>query len=1005
MTWRLALSLFLLLGLIIFFWSWSEGFQPRTGGAGGGESRVAGDRSLEHRSVGPVAPLPGWGGIYNGLSGTVHRALGPSIPLSDGTTITEANVETISRAFIRDMPGVFQVSDGDLKLLRATSRFGKWFVIFDRYYRGVRVWDARVDLRITQNGEVFLIGADTYPGIDVSTVALLAANDAAAALLRAVGLKHAGSELKSHELVIFPRGVDHGEDFSLVWYVVVWTERPLAHYEGLVDARTGEVLLLYDDIRYETIVGDVWGLVHPEHRGDPYIEVPFPYEWVEAMGVGGGWGITDEAGHFEIEVVGSGERLVRADLRGNFVNVTNAAGPEGVTQDSLVPGVDGELVWDDVAAIPSERDGYFHTNVAHTYIKGIDPGFVLLDYPMPCEMNIPGLSNAYWDGYGMHYGAGGNDFGQHADVIYHEYGHGVTDFQYRPRRPSGAMHEGFSDFYAATITDDSRIGEGVMGSRNLDNDMRSPENLNGESHHDGMIIGGALWHMRENLNDFPYAETLFHFARYGYPGSPSQPNPQNFLDYLIEVYVVDDDDANLVNGTPHDYEIAQAFGRHGIGPSIVLDSVEAVDASSVPDMFLDPGDTVHTVTWVRMLQAIGFDAENVVGLVSCNDPTVTLLSTNSYFGVVPMTGTGDNSGDPISFVVSDTLTSVVDVLFSVQLLTTDMFHTTSLDFKVRVGHPEVVLVDDDEGAPYEMFFESSLDSIGIKPFNWDVSISSLPTVDVLRLFPAVIWFTGDARNGTLDDSEISLLTEYLDAGGRLFLTGQNIGEEIGTQPFYSDYLKATYVGPISDDHILEGRSGDFIGDGLTVITAGSGGGSNQTSQDIIDPIPPAEVVICYDDGVAGVKYDSGNFKTVYFSFGLEGVNDFLKDYDHRPIILKRILLWFGVTVGCDEECNSADPRSSGMPRLFQNAPNPFSATTAISLFLPGEVPAGEGRLTIYDVSGRAVKIFDLSEKNRGGISLTWDGRDGTGRMVPSGVYFCRMSAPDFAGSVKMIKLR
>jgi hypothetical protein len=981
-----------------------EGFQPSPSEYVIEESPDEIDSGMEYGLAVRVAELPGWTGIRNALSGTVHRAVGPSIPLGRGG-ITEGNVEEVARAFVRARPGVFGVSDGDLRLLRAVNRCGKWIVVFGRYYNGIRVWDARVDLRFTEDGRVFLIGADAYPGIDISTTARLTAADAADVVVRTTGRANSLPQLKTHELVVFPRRKAAGEQFSLAWYVVVWTEDPLAHYEGVVDANTGELLLLYDDIRYETILGDVRGLVHPEHRGDPYIEVFFPYEWIEAVGTGGGWGITDAAGHFEISVEGPAKRLVRANLRGDFVNVTNAAGPEGIAQDSLVPGVAGELVWDDSTAIPSERDGYYHTNVAHTYIKSIDPDFLFLDYSMLCEMNIPGLSNAYWDGSGMHYGAGGNDFGQHADVIYHEYGHGVTDFQYRPQRPSGAMHEGFSDFFAATITDDSRIGEGVMSSRNLDNNMRSPENLNGESHHDGMIIGGALWHMRENLNNVPLAESLFHFARYGYPGSPSRPNPENFLDYLIEVYVVDDDDANLVNGTPHDLEIAQAFGRHGIGPSIVLDSVDASDASTGADMFLDPGDTVHVVTWVKMLQSLGFDAQDVVGVISCGDPAVTLINSSAYFGIIPISGTGDNSADPFAFVVSDTLTRVVDVTFSVQLTATDMFHTTSFDFEVRVGHPEVVLVDDDEGAPYEMFFEASLDSIGIKAFHWDVQVRSMPDGAILGMFPAVIWFTGDARNGTLSSSEISLLAGYLDGGGRLFLTGQNIGEEIGAESFYSNYLKATYVGPVSDDHILEGRDGDFIGDGLTVITAGSGGGSNQTSQDLIDVLSPADTVITYDDGVAGIKYDSGTFKTVYFSFGLEGVNDFVRDYDHRPIILKRILLWFGVTVGCDEECGPSRPISSGPAYLLQNVPNPFALMTTISLVLPDDMPAGQSQLAIYDVSGRAVKTYDISGQKAGRVSLAWDGRDDAGRAAPSGVYFCTLSAPAAARSVKMIKLR
>ncbi|MFQ5906523.1 MAG: FlgD immunoglobulin-like domain containing protein, partial [bacterium] len=909
-----------------------------------------------------------------------------------------------ARRFIRENREIFHVSNEELRLLRAKRGGGRWFVVFDRYYKGVRVWDARVDLRFTQDGRLFLIGADTYPNTDVETRPGLTVEGAVRSLVRAAGCERAARELKASELVVYPARNDSVVRFLLGWHVEVWTENPIAHYNGVVDAQTGKILLLYDDIRYDTIIGDVSGLVHPEHRGDPYEETPFRYEWLEALGDGGGWGIADSVGHFEIHVEGPGKRLVRAELQGDFVRVTNASGPGALYQERLTPGVNGEIRWDDSNSLASERDGYHHTNIAHDHIKRIDPGFAYLDYRMPCEMNIPGLKNAYWDGYGMHFGAGGNDFGQHADVIYHEYGHGITEYQYRPRRPSGGMHEGFSDFFAATITDDSRIGEGVMAYRDLDNNMKSPQDLSGESHHDGMIIGGALWHMRENLNNIPLAESLFHFARYGFPGSPAQPEPQNFLDYLLEIYVVDDDDADLTNGTPHAEEVAQAFGRHGIGPTIELDSVEATDIAGAPDMFLDPGDTVRIVNWVSILQPLGISADSAAAIISCTDPSIEIIKENSIFNEIPFGSRGDNSSDPFFFVVSDTLTRVIDVPFSVQLFTNPIFHSASFSFVLRVGHPEVLLVDDDGGAPYEMFFESSLDSLGIKPYHWDVKILYAPEVGILSKFTAIIWFTGDSYSGTLTDSDISNLSQYLDGGGRLFLTGQNIGEEIGSHPFYSGYLRASFVAPRSSDHILEGAPGDLIGHGLTVVTGGSGGGSNQNSQDIIEALPEADTVFLYDDGVAGVRYDSGIFKTVYLSFGLEGVNDFARGYDHRPIILRRILEWFGMVVGSDEECRT-HPKQGTLTKLLQNNPNPFRSTTTINAVLPGSGVTGTGHLGIYDAAGRIVRSFDVTDKGPGKVRFVWDGRDDWGRAVPSGVYFCRLEAGDFATAVKILKVK
>jgi hypothetical protein len=947
---------------------------------------------------------PGWHATWNAASGTIHRAFGPSVHLTFAEGLTDANVERTARRFIQSNPEIFKISDRDLTLVRAEKKAGKWFVIFERRFRGVKVWDGRVDLRLMGDGRLLILGADTYPGVDIDVVPALSVQNALQGIIQATGSSPAAARMKASELVIFPKKNGAGEDFSLAWHVEVWTDAPLAHYNGIVDANTGEILLLIDEIRYGVISGDVYGSIHPQHRSDPSVKLPFRHELVEALGTGGGSAVTDTLGHFDITVSGMGKRLVKAELKGDYVRVTNASGPRGLFSDSLTPGIDGQILWDNLISIPSERDGFFHTNVAHDYIKIIDPGFTLLDYAMPCEMNIQNLSNAYWDGYGMHFGAGGNDFGQHADVIYHEYGHGITDFQYRPWGPSGGMHEGFSDFYAATITNDSKIGEGVMGYRDLNNNLRSPENLQGESHADGMIIGGALWHMRVNLNDVPLAESLFHYARYGLPGSPSQPEPQNFLDYLVEVYVVDDDDGDLTNGTPHAAEIAPAFSRHGIGPSLVLDSVEVKDCTGQPDMFLDPGDTVKIVNWVKFTQPIGIDADSVDATISCPDPSIELMKGNALFEKVPANSTGDNASDPFLFVVSDSLDRVVDATFTVELSGNPIFFQKSYKFVVRVGRPQILLVDDDGGAPYEMFFESSLDSIGMKPYHWDVKLLAVPDSGILAKFPAVIWFTGDCRTGTLTDLDILRLSQYLDNGGRLLLTGQNIGEDISSKPFYSNYLKAKYLAPRSLDHVVEGASWDLIGQGLTVITGGSGGGSNQTSQDIIDALSGADTVFMYDDGVGAIRYDSGIFKTAYFAFGLEGVNDFAKHYDHRPIILKRILLWFGLNVGCDEECE-ARIEQPGRARLFQNSPNPFSVSTSFTVFLPGRSLPKAAGLEVYDASGRRVKSFDVAGRMQGEQRFFWDGRDDEGRKVSAGVYFCRLSAGDFTDAVKMVKVK
>ena len=84
--------------------------------------------------------------------------------------------------------------------------------------------------------------------------------------------------------------------------------------------------------------------------------------------------------------------------------------------------------------------------------------------------------------------------------------------------------------------------------------------------------------------------------------------------------------------------------------------------------------------------------------------------------------------------------------------------------------------------------------------------------------------------------------------------------------------------------------------------------------------------------------------------------------------------------------------------LRPNAPNPFSRTTQLHFDVPRDAPA---RLTITDVTGRIVRRFSVL----GETAASWDGRDGSGRVMNSGVYFVRLTAPGVDDTRKVTLVR
>jgi hypothetical protein len=88
--------------------------------------------------------------------------------------------------------------------------------------------------------------------------------------------------------------------------------------------------------------------------------------------------------------------------------------------------------------------------------------------------------------------------------------------------------------------------------------------------------------------------------------------------------------------------------------------------------------------------------------------------------------------------------------------------------------------------------------------------------------------------------------------------------------------------------------------------------------------------------------------------------------------------------------------------VLPNSPNPFGTTTEIRFGLPR---AGDVVLRVYDIAGRRVFEKRVGALPAGWRSIRFDGRDGDGRLLPSGVYPYRLSAAGETQTRKMVITR
>ncbi|MFQ5640478.1 MAG: SBBP repeat-containing protein [bacterium] len=85
--------------------------------------------------------------------------------------------------------------------------------------------------------------------------------------------------------------------------------------------------------------------------------------------------------------------------------------------------------------------------------------------------------------------------------------------------------------------------------------------------------------------------------------------------------------------------------------------------------------------------------------------------------------------------------------------------------------------------------------------------------------------------------------------------------------------------------------------------------------------------------------------------------------------------------------------------LYQNYPNPFNPSTVIRFDL---YAAAHVNVSIYNVRGQMVKNLIASQFVPGQYSVTWNGRDESGKLVSSGLYFYRIQAGSQVQSRKML---
>lgn len=390
----------------------------------------------------------------------------------------------------------------------------------------------------------------------------------------------------------------------------------------------------------------------------------------------------------------------------------------------------------------------------------------------------------------------------------------------------------------------------------------------------------------------------------------------------------------------------------------------------------DPGENCQlTITLENLLNHA--DAINVHGELFNADPSLDI--TNPYCTFPDIPGGSSGSSTPLEFYLDPDLephqTTFTFTVYADSLPEPQMF-----EFSLALGRADWLVVDDDGGENHAEWIINSYDELGMYVDVWDGDSSI--TAEELSIYESVTWATG-INESTLDLDEQVAVTGYLNSGGRLLLSSQFLGEDIGGTAFFNDVLHAEHTTDNVQYSWVDGIPDTPVADGMNFLLAGGGNGAaNNISPSAMIPIAPAVAFLEYADQeeYAGTLYDNGSYRVIYLGFPVEAIGGGAGT-NSRNEFLQAAEDWFESSESIDFEW----PQT--LPELFLVAhayPNPFNPITNIELTLISDASID---IEFFNLQGALVQSISRPLLPPGVQTFQFNGSE-----LASGIYFARIEA-------------
>ena len=411
-------------------------------------------------------------------------------------------------------------------------------------------------------------------------------------------------------------------------------------------------------------------------------------------------------------------------------------------------------------------------------------------------------------------------------------------------------------------------------------------------------------------------------------------------------------------------------------PHLSLATLEIFDGDG--DQIMGGGETGEV--WVEVTNS-GGPATNL---------TAQLIDTSGVITLVNDLITFPNVGFMETVLSTQAFEFIIDDEVEPQILTLsfvfeapEMMESDTFSFSFGVGDPEVGLIDADgvlNGVgDYQDYYKEALTNADRVFVTWDMVEDGIPSDNWLAGSQMIIWFTGDVEE-PLAQWTVDLLEGFLDGGGRLLISGQDVTNGGGEpETFVADYLAAQRVSePTRQVYVYGNEDHDIMTVEDRYLIRSSSAALNQDSPDKLNLLEHGEALFVdpLDGNIPlGTTVSNGIYRAIFMGFGFEAVAPLDGDPElARADLMDRMLDWLAMPVVAVDDEGLQAPAS---PHIQAAYPNPFNPMVQLEV-----LGIDAAQIVIHDLQGR--EVTRLAVPADGLVSWT------PGPRLAGGLYFARL---------------